>query len=544
MSFANIEIRNTSVQKDFNFDTTKTKNFINIPVYPFGSLPTSNSTNARQANIAFEQSAFIVGVATPNTVGQLKYFNGTNWITASGDVFGPNSSLNNQVAVFDGLTGKIIKTTLATIDPATGNFLTPGTVIASNISGVNTGDVTLVAVDSAGAANANAAFLTGQVLNLRSATIAFPGVVNTTTQSFLGAKIFNNTVAVLDTTSATVGVYYIGTTPFLYNFSSGGVTNLFVGGAGNFTTSGGRNIGLGLTTIDSLTTGNDNVVIGWFAGTALTTGASNFFIGTNSGPSNIIGDANIGIGNATLFLSTNSNNIGIGHNALTNIVTGSGNVAVGHLAGSLHTLGDSNNIDISNVGVATESGAIRIGTFGTQTTAFVQGVASNNTPRTLMVVTPASGKLEYLASVPGTAEIDYRAQITVGVPQTFTAVTPAILTLDATAPSASFSVVGNTVVVANTGGYMFRMAITLAASAISNWQFDFLVNGGIDSSGYKMMSTPVGGGSTNPVVDGYFMKTLTAGDNISFRLTSTATLSTNGVGSIHCAYIKNATSPL
>jgi len=49
------------------------------------------------------------------------------------------------------------------------------------------------------------------------------------------------------------------------------------------------------------------------------------------------------------------------------------NIALGDRAGQNLTTGN-NNIDTGNAGVAGESGAIRIGTSGTQTKTFVAGI--------------------------------------------------------------------------------------------------------------------------------------------------------------------------
>lgn len=59
--------------------------------------------------------------------------------------------------------------------------------------GPNSGDVTLAAIGSS--PNANAATLTGQVLNLEPADASFGGVVTTTTQTFAGDKTFTGIVA-------------------------------------------------------------------------------------------------------------------------------------------------------------------------------------------------------------------------------------------------------------------------------------------------------------------------------------------------------------
>lgn len=102
-----------------------------------------------------------------------------------------------------------------------------GAVTASNLSGTNTGDVTLAAVGAV--PNANAASLSGQVLNLQPASTSFPGVVTTGAQTIAGDKtlsgvttVSNATVATSATTGALVvaggmgvsGSVYVGLTFF------------------------------------------------------------------------------------------------------------------------------------------------------------------------------------------------------------------------------------------------------------------------------------------------------------------------------------------
>lgn len=70
------------------------------------------------------------------------------------------------------------------------NWTLVGTVTASNLSGTNTGDVTLAVIGST--PNANAASLSGQVLNLQPASSSFGGVVTTGTQTFYGTKTIGN----------------------------------------------------------------------------------------------------------------------------------------------------------------------------------------------------------------------------------------------------------------------------------------------------------------------------------------------------------------
>ncbi len=79
------------------------------------------------------------------------------------------------------------------------------------------------------------------------------------------------------------------------------------------------------------------------------------------------------------FQSGNTNtgfvNTGLGYNSLTALTSGSFNTALGQAAGSTYTA-EGNNIVIGNVGTGGDSGVIRIGTSGTQTTAFMSGIAS------------------------------------------------------------------------------------------------------------------------------------------------------------------------
>lgn len=113
----------------------------------------------------------------------------------SGTVIGPVSSTDNALVRWDGTTGALVQDSNATLSDV-GALVVASTIAASNFSGThsgtssntNSGDVSLAAVGSS--PNANAASLSGQVLNLQPADGSFPGAVSTTTQSFAGRKTF------------------------------------------------------------------------------------------------------------------------------------------------------------------------------------------------------------------------------------------------------------------------------------------------------------------------------------------------------------------
>jgi hypothetical protein len=54
--------------------------------------------------------------------------------------------------------------------------------------------------------------------------------------------------------------------------------------------------------------------------------------------------------------------------------SGSSNIGIGASAGNNLTLADNNNIDIGNAGTSGDVGVIRLGTLGTHTTNFQQGI--------------------------------------------------------------------------------------------------------------------------------------------------------------------------
>ncbi|MGH8476190.1 MAG: tail fiber domain-containing protein [Methylococcales bacterium] len=70
---------------------------------------------------------------------------------------------------------------------------------------------------------------------------------------------------------------------------------------------------------------------------------------------------------------------------------------MGFAAGSNLTTGH-NNIEIGHLGVAGESGKIRIGTPGTQTAAFIAGISGATVPSGVTVIVDASGQLGTILS--------------------------------------------------------------------------------------------------------------------------------------------------
>lgn len=119
-----------------------------------------------------------------------------------------------------------------------GNVSATGAVTGSNLSGTNTGDVTLAAIGSV--PNANGASLTGQQLTLQPADASFGGVVTTGLQTFAGDKTFSGATSVASlgvvgaaTVGSTLGVTGNITGANLSGTNSGDVTLGAIGGTPN-----------------------------------------------------------------------------------------------------------------------------------------------------------------------------------------------------------------------------------------------------------------------------------------------------------------------
>jgi hypothetical protein len=128
--------------------------------------------------------------------------------------------------------------------------------------------------------------------------------------------------------------------------------------------------------LQSVTTGSNNTANGFDALFSNTTGINNTATGVSALLSNTTGGGNTATGNSALYNNT----------------TGSNNIALGVNAGVLLTTGD-NNIDIGNQGVAAEANTIRIGTGGTQTSAYIAGIYNATVAKGLTVVVDSAGHL-------------------------------------------------------------------------------------------------------------------------------------------------------
>ena len=127
------------------------------------------------------------------------------------------------------------------------------------------------------------------------------------------------------------------------------------GAADQATNTAVFNAAFGRRALRDLTTGNANLAIGVGAMREATTAMNNTAIGNNALQRGLSGAGNVAIGSFSLRDNTGSNNI-----------------AIGLQAGNANPTG-SNNIYFASPGIASDSGAIRIGTTDTHTATYLSG---------------------------------------------------------------------------------------------------------------------------------------------------------------------------
>ncbi len=160
-------------------------------------------------------------------------------------------------------------------------------------------------------------------------------------------------------------------------------------------TAGGANTASGYTALTNNTTGNGNTATGSVALFSNTTGSYNMASGNGALSSNTTGNANTATGLEALSSNTTGSlNTASGNQALYNNTTGGNNIAVGFQAALNAPNGNSNSIYIGSEGTALDSSAtIRIGTEGTQTSAYIAGISGAGVAGGAAVYVNSNGQL-------------------------------------------------------------------------------------------------------------------------------------------------------
>jgi hypothetical protein len=182
--------------------------------------------------------------------------------------------------------------------------------------------------------------------------------------------------------------------------SSNGSNNTAVGAeslGGNAegdVSTGSNNTAVGFMAMNHFTFGSNNTASGFESLLFDTTGNYNTASGYEALHNATTGDANVAVGSQALYSNTIASfNTALGQLSLYAVTTGGGNTALGHKAGYNIATGN-NNIDIANPGVASDTEVTRIGTQGTQKSAYIAGISGVPVTGTgIAVVVNSSGQL-------------------------------------------------------------------------------------------------------------------------------------------------------
>ena len=156
--------------------------------------------------------------------------------------------------------------------------------------------------------------------------------------------------------------------------------------------TGSVNTAIGMDALYFNTSGELNTATGAAALEGNSVGMGNTATGISALANNGKGNQNVATGWNALYFNSGSDNTAIGAFALQNNGSGGNNIAVGMEAGVYLTTG-SNNIMIGNVGAAAETNSIRIGTEGTQTSAYIAGIFGSAITSGCAVVVDSAGQL-------------------------------------------------------------------------------------------------------------------------------------------------------
>lgn len=276
---------------------------------------------------------------------------------------------------------------------------------------------------------------------------------------------------------------------------------------------------------------NDNTLIGYLAGNGTFSGNGNTGFGYSVGQDLTSGSYNTGVGfGAVNAITSGSNNTAFGKQALPDVTTGSNNIAIGFNAGERYATGsESSNIVIGNIGSASESNVLRLGTNGSgagqQNSCYIAGIDGVNVGSTATVVTEASNQLGTAVITAGSGISITPGANTITITNTAAGIT--------TAAGDSGTATGSTVTWNANSNSGSTVKFTATGSTVSLNTTDSNLNISIGAH-----TAAITGGANNTSVGAYTFTSLTGNSNSAFgagaqRFLTTGTWNTSmGEGSM------------
>lgn len=167
-------------------------------------------------------------------------------------------------------------------------------------------------------------------------------------------------------TDGTAGVYVYDGSNWLHQThwyeSTGSPSSQFIGSSpGGVTANANRSLGVGKSSLNSITSGDDNTAVGYESAKSTLSGFANTAIGSQALPTNTLGSGNTALGfNAGSLNLTGNNNTYVGRLAGSNANNYSNSTAIGY--GAEATASNSIQLGNSAVTQVTTYGSVGIGT--------------------------------------------------------------------------------------------------------------------------------------------------------------------------------------
>lgn len=253
------------------------------------SRGTSGSPSAVQSNDSLGFAGGLGYGATAfgaNVKSSVSFFAGENWTdSAQGAYLTLNSTPTGSTTRAERArvtpSGRVLINT--TTDDGANQLQVNGNIVATNLSGTNTGDVTLTAVGAS--PNANGASLSGQALTLQPASGTQPGLMTAGSQTIGGAKTFSSTISASNLSGTNTGDQTITLTGDITGSGTGSFATTLATVNGNVGTFGSASLipvitvnGKGLIT--AVTTAANTNGFQYFNSTQVTTNSSNISSGS------------------------------------------------------------------------------------------------------------------------------------------------------------------------------------------------------------------------------------------------------------------------
>ena len=268
-----------------------------------------------------------------------------------------------QVLLLGALCPSLVQVTFA----QTSNETASDTPAGKATPDVKTKDYIPVFISTAGALGSSVMYQSGGSIGVDTTTPAFTLDVNGTVNA--------------------ASSFAIGGTAFAFGPRS--MDNAFLGFAGNSTMTGTDNTAIGLGALVSNTTGDSSSAYAAEALYSNSTGGRNTAVGRSALAGNQGANAGPAVGYYALNVNNGQGNTAVGSQALLADSSGGNNIAIGDTAGDNITT-TSNNIDIGNQGLVSDSGVIRIGIEITQNSTYIAGIYNDNVSG-LQVLVNSSG---------------------------------------------------------------------------------------------------------------------------------------------------------